>query len=271
MTRKRSGMHHSALWTTLLCLVLLLRGNPSGPAAAVKHDPLLPNAALSPRPALAAALMAGVSMPPPEFAVMSSGDLSAALGTRQRHFGLFRPEAAVDPRRELLRRLPYGNLLAAAGQRHHVDSLLLAAVVEAESRFVAHAISPCGAVGLMQLLPSTGEGYGIFDLRDPSANIEAGSRYLRALLDRFQNRSDLALAAYNTGPEVVARYGCVPPFRETQDFVKRVLDRYGKHRRILGLDPAEPVRIAVARAARRPASAVSPTTIAPQPVVERAR
>ncbi|HXO26040.1 MAG TPA: lytic transglycosylase domain-containing protein [Thermoanaerobaculia bacterium] len=164
---------------------------------------------------------------------ISPADLSAALATRPRRLGLFRSDAAVDGRRELLRRMPFGAILAAAGERNRVDSLLLAAVVETESRFAPHAVSPCGAVGLMQLLPSTGQDYGVKDLRDPYANVDAGSRYLRALLDRFQGRPDLAIAAYNTGPEVVARYGCVPPYRETQDFVKRVLSRYGQHQHAL--------------------------------------
>lgn len=164
---------------------------------------------------------------------ISPADLSAALGARPRRLGLFGSDTAVDGRRELLRRLPFGAILAAAGERNRVDSLLLAAVVETESRFAPHAVSACGAVGLMQLLPSTGQDYGVKDLRDPYANVDAGSRYLRALLNRFQGRPDLALAAYNTGPEVVARYGCVPPYRETQDFVKRVLSRFGQHQQAL--------------------------------------
>jgi soluble lytic murein transglycosylase-like protein len=178
---------------------------------------------------------------------VSPADLNAALGARPRRLGLFLGDTAVDGRRELLRRIPYGAILAAAGERNRVDSLLLAAVVETESRFAPHAVSPCGAVGLMQLLPSTGEDYGVKDLRDPYANVDAGSRYLRVLLNRFHGRPDLAIAAYNTGPEVVARYGCVPPYRETQDFVKRVLTRYGQHQNALA--QATPYRPGEARAA----------------------
>jgi len=163
------------------------------------------------------------------YGVVSRTDLSAALGAQPRRFGIFRPDSSVDGQRELLRRVPFGAILAAAGERNHVDALLLAAVVESESQFVAHAVSHCGAVGLMQLLPSTGKDYGVKNLRDPYANIDAGSRYLGRLLRRFDGRADLALAAWNTGPEVVARFGCVPPYRETQDFVKRVLDRYDRY------------------------------------------
>lgn len=164
---------------------------------------------------------------------VSPADLNSALGAHPRRLGLFGSDTAVDARRELLRRMPFGAILAAAGERNRVDSLLLAAVVETESRFAPHAVSPCGAVGLMQLLPSTGEDYGAKNLQDPYANVDAGSRYLRVLLDRFQGRPDLAIAAYNTGPEVVARYGCVPPYRETQEFVKRVMSRYDHHQHAL--------------------------------------
>jgi soluble lytic murein transglycosylase-like protein len=169
---------------------------------------------------------------------VSPGDLDAALGAPPRRFGLFGADSAVEGRRELLRRIPFGAILAAAGERNQVDPLLLAAVVESESRFAPHAVSSSGAVGLMQVLPSTGEGYGAKDLRDPYANVDAGSRYLRGLLDRFRERPDLAIAAYNTGPEVVARFGRVPPYRETRDFVKRVLTCYARHRQALARSSA---------------------------------
>lgn len=178
---------------------------------------------------------------------VSPGDLNAALGATPRRLSLFRNETAVDGRRELLRRMPFGAILAAAGERNRIDSLLLAAVVETESRFAPRAVSSCGAVGLMQLLPSTAEDYGVKDLRDPYSNVDAGSRYLRTLLDRFRGRPDLALAAYNTGAEVVARYGCVPPYRETQDFVRRVLTRYDQHRTALvRASSSRPVEIRMA-------------------------
>jgi soluble lytic murein transglycosylase-like protein len=207
--------------------------------------------ALAPMPPIAPTLAA---QPWQAQRAVSAADLSAALGARQRHFGLFSSESAVDGRREVLRHLPFGAIMAAAGERNRVDSLLLAAVVESESRFLPHAVSPCGAVGLMQLLPSTGEDYGAKNLRDPYVNIDAGSRYLRALLERFKGRSDLALAAYNTGPEVIARYGCVPPFRETQDFVKRVLARYDRHRQELARVSTRhiaPIQLAAGRSSGR--------------------
>jgi len=244
---------------------------------AVPSHPSTPRPALLPAPThedlgrreLAAILAGGASAswpqwsPPTQLAERGAGavspaDLSAALGAEPRRFGLFRADSAVDGRRELLRRIPFGAILAAAGERNHVDPLLLAAMVESESRFVPHAVSPCGAVGLMQLLPSTGEDFGVKDLRDPYANVDAGSRYLRLLLDRFRDRPDLAIAAYNTGPEVVARYGCVPPYRETQDFVKRVLTCYARNRQEVTPPPISRNRSLLA-AARR--SQFLPTTV----------
>jgi len=222
----------------LFSLALSIPALPSHPASP-GSTPIPASARLAPARPQLAGILNGSSMSRldqwsiPREGAISPADLNAALGTSPRRLGLFRSDTAVDGRRELLRRMPFGAILAAAGERNRVDSLLLAAVVETESRFAPHAVSACGAVGLMQLLPSTGQDYGVKDLRDPYANVDAGSRYLRALLDRFRGRPDLALAAYNTGAEVVARYGCVPPYRETQDFVKRVLSRYGQHQHAL--------------------------------------
>jgi hypothetical protein len=220
----------------ILFLALAIQATPSQPAIPGKAQ--LPGEDRNFAGWRSATLLAGGSTSRYGAAIVSPGDLDAALGAQPRRFGLFRSDSAVDGRRELLRGLPFGTILAEAGERNHVDALLLAAVVEAESRFVPHAVSPEGALGLMQLLPSTGRDYGARDLLDPYANVEAGSRYLRVLLDRFKDRSDLAIAAYNTGPEVVARYGCVPPYRETQDFVKRVLSRYAQHRHEVENRPA---------------------------------
>src|SRR5260370_27127001 len=101
----------------------------------------------------------------------------------------------------------------------------------------------------MKRLPLTGQEYGGKDSDAPSVTINAGSRALRGLLNRFKGRSALALAAYNTGPEVIARYGCVPPYRETQDFVKRVLTRYDQHRQELArVSPHGQMQIRVAAA-----------------------
>src|ERR1700730_14298970 len=161
--------------------------------------------------------------------VVSAADLAVALAERPpQRVEMFEHDDTAA-RREVLRHLPYGPALARICDRNRVDSLLVASVVEAESRFEADAVSPEGAVGLMQLLPSTGRDYGVRNLFDPAANLDAGSRYLGGLLTRFRGDRELAVAAYNAGPEVVARYRRVPPFRETQNFVRKVMASYQAH------------------------------------------
>ena len=164
--------------------------------------------------------------------LVSPGDLDAAIGSAPRHFGVFQQDAETI-RREYLRSLPFGALLQQVSDRNRVDGLLLASVVEAESGFAPTVVSSEGAVGLMQVLPSTGHGYKAADLVDPRVNLSVGSRYLGSLLTRFDGNVELALAAYNAGPEVVARYGRVPRYRETLRFVNRVLARYEDHYQIL--------------------------------------
>jgi soluble lytic murein transglycosylase-like protein len=160
---------------------------------------------------------------------VSTAALDAALQSTTEAQPTFFGRDDPAAQREVLRDLPYGATLAVTCERNGVDPLLMAAVVETESQFVADAVSPEGAVGLMQLLPSTGRLYGIRDLYDPVANLDAGSRYFAELLRRFHGNPELALAAYNTGPEVVSRYGAVPPYRETRGFVRKVMSLYRAH------------------------------------------
>ena len=114
------------------------------------------------------------------------------------------------------------DLFVAAARRHGLDPDLLWAVARAESGLNPHAVSPAGAMGLMQLMPATARALGVRDPFDPEQNVEAGARYLRQQLERFGDIR-LALAAYNAGPHAVERYGGVPPYRETQAYVERVL------------------------------------------------
>ena len=100
-------------------------------------------------------------------------------------------------------------------------------VVAAESGYRTDAVSPKGAIGLMQLMPATAQAYGA-DPRDPAQNVEAGAAYLRELLIKYNGDPRLALAAYNAGPGAVDRYNGVPPYAETQTYIERVLRKYKK-------------------------------------------
>lgn len=158
-------------------------------------------------------------------------DLERTVRERERSFELFRRYTDKESRRAFLRELPYGDAIFRTADEHRVDSLLVAAVVEVESNFHPLAESNKGALGLMQVLPSTAGLFGIADLGNPTANLEAGTRYLGSLLELYGGDLRLALAAYNAGPGNVARYRGIPPFRETRDYVEKVLAIYVDHHR----------------------------------------
>src|SRR5580704_2746394 len=123
---------------------------------------------------------------------------------------------------------PYAGEIAAAALRYGVDARLVTAVIAAESNFDPRAVSAKLACGLMQLRPETAARYGVANVFDPRQNIEAGTRYLKELLDRYAQNLSLALAAYNAGPDRVGQYGGVPPFPETLNYVRRVTARYSQ-------------------------------------------
>jgi len=114
--------------------------------------------------------------------------------------------------------------------RYGVDPALVRAVVANESSFDPYATSKAGARGLMQLMPETAARFGVADSYDPVANVDGGTRYLRELLDRFGGDARRAVAAYNAGPGAVERYGGVPPYAETQQYVGGVLATYARYR-----------------------------------------
>jgi soluble lytic murein transglycosylase-like protein len=120
----------------------------------------------------------------------------------------------------------YGKIISDAACRHEVDPELVKAVIRQESGFHASAISKAGAKGLMQLMPDTARSLGVTNVFDPQQNIEAGTTLLRQLLDRYHGQLDLALAAYNAGTGAVDKFQGVPPYPETQAYVRNVMESY---------------------------------------------
>ena len=126
--------------------------------------------------------------------------------------------------------LPFDHIISAVAQGENVDPALVKAVIRAESGFVPTARSPKGALGLMQLMPATARMHKVWRAFDPSDNIRGGVKHLRLLLDEYRGDVRLALAAYNAGGGAVRKYGGVPPYPETVEYIRRVF-RYRDHYR----------------------------------------
>jgi hypothetical protein len=204
-------------------------------------------------------------------------------------------EASRPRPRRIARREGAGSIAAqvqAAAARYGVPESLVAAVISVESDFNPRAVSSRGALGLMQLMPSTAALLGVRNAFDPGENVDAGARHLRDLLDRFANDVSLALAAYNAGAQAVVRHGGVPPYPETRAFVARVLGRVGQVAMptvaVAHAAPAPRIRLARHTADRprredepvlieavlredtplSPAAALPPTPVAQRPVID---
>ncbi|MBN1363915.1 MAG: lytic transglycosylase domain-containing protein [Syntrophaceae bacterium] len=135
---------------------------------------------------------------------------------------LFQPELDVTK---------YDDLIGRAADKYNLDSALIKAIIKAESNFNHRAVSPVGAQGLMQLMPQTASMLSVDDSFHPGKNIEGGARYLRYLINTYRGNLKLALAAYNAGEKAVAKYNYnIPPYRETQNYVRRVLSFYKSYR-----------------------------------------
>lgn len=153
--------------------------------------------------------------------IATSNPPAAALRTAPAHRG------GSDP----ARKASYDEIVDEVSRTSGVESALLHAVISVESHYNPKALSPKGATGLMQLMPQTAKRYGVADSYDPLQNLQGGARYLRDLLLMFDNNTSLALAAYNAGENAVKKHGNrIPPYRETLNYVPRVLDFYQRYR-----------------------------------------
>jgi soluble lytic murein transglycosylase-like protein len=167
---------------------------------------------------------------------LKSGDEGALKGVRAR---LRLPWAEEEARQreaeaaQRLEQLPFSAAVRDAASRYSVDPALVHAVIFAESAYNPQALSDKGAIGLMQVMPDTGARYGVkeHDLRNPTRNVQAGTRYLADLLQLFEGDVELALAGYNAGEGAVLRFGRrIPPFPETKAYVPRVLEQWRRLR-----------------------------------------
>jgi soluble lytic murein transglycosylase-like protein len=144
------------------------------------------------------------------------------------------PEDTFLPVKLKLLDVPFANFIADSAQTHGVAPELVASVIAVESNFNPNAVSLKSARGLMQLMPRTAARFGVTNVFDPRQNIDAGTRYLKELLLRYNGDLALTLAAYNAGPDRVEQFQTVPPYRETRTYVRRVTDKFQKTRKSSG-------------------------------------
>ncbi|MBI3669333.1 MAG: lytic transglycosylase domain-containing protein [Acidobacteria bacterium] len=144
--------------------------------------------------------------------------------------------------------VPFAEMIRASAQKHGVEQELIASVIAVESNFNPRAVSPKLARGLMQLLPEVARRFAVADVFDPGQNIDAGTRYLKELLARYNQDLALTLAAYNAGPDRVEQYRGVPPFYETRNYVRRVTQDLSKRK------TRKPTASKLSRSAQLPSS-----------------
>lgn len=121
----------------------------------------------------------------------------------------------------------YDDLVQSIAQKYRVEHTLIHSIIRAESNYDRFAVSSKGALGLMQLMPSTAIQYGVKNVFDPRENIEGGVRYLKDLIKLYNGKTDLVLAAYNAGQEAVRKFNGIPPYRETRNYISKIMKRFG--------------------------------------------
>jgi Transglycosylase SLT domain len=162
---------------------------------------------------------ADITQPAPETAATATLPLPGAT------------QVSRTPPAALAREVNIDEVVREASSRHQLDPDFVASVIKAESNFKAHAVSPKGAQGLMQLMPRTAAQLGVKDAFDPRSNVEAGTAHLSALLDQYNNDPIKALAAYNAGAHRVQQYHGVPPYRETRAYVAKIVRDFNAKKR----------------------------------------
>jgi soluble lytic murein transglycosylase-like protein len=163
--------------------------------------------------------------------VMNTADNDSSPDNREILLGRAMTSAELD------------SIIEEAARRHDVDPNLVRAVIKVESNFDAHAVSRKGALGLMQLMPSTARTLNVSNPFDPQQNVEAGVRHLKRLLQDFNGDVNLSLAAYNAGSGAVTRSNGIPPYAETRNYVKRITALYGDRGKQLTGPVADPIRV----------------------------
>lgn len=185
---------------------------PNGQVIAIRREPVLPpaEAPIASGPAPESSGRPALAAPEPPMLV-APADRAGPAGPFE-----IAPGAVFD-------RVALRDLAGRIARKHQVDEALVLAVIEVESRYDAFAVSPRGAMGLMQLMPQTAARFAVRNAFNPAENVDGGVRYLKELLGRYSGQVRLALAAYNAGEDAVDQFNGIPPFRETQQYVVRVL------------------------------------------------